>query len=88
LHKEVEIPYGFTATALMIYASAVKVLTAFKTDINDGAAVNKGAGNTNTEIDITDTDADGTNMLHADITNPTDTTTVYGGYATLELISA
>lgn len=69
---------------MKIYSSAVKAMVVYATEIIDATSTSKGTGNTNTEIDITDVTSSATNMLHVQITNPLDSTDVYGGYVTIE----
>lgn len=78
----VYIPTGYKATAFMIYASANISVELYESQIDDSTAVSKGAGNANTEVNITDVTSTTTNYLSILIVETGNDIT--GGYVTIE----
>jgi len=81
------IPTGYKATHVMVYASANRAVIAYEHEISDQTtATNKGSGNCNTEIDITDITATTTNYMSVRVaTDAGAVTDVRGGYITIAI---
>jgi hypothetical protein len=78
----IPIPFGFKATHAMVYSDAAQAIQFEESDLSAGTTGGSiGAGNCNTEVNITDTNADTTNLLVAIITNAS--RDYYGGYVTI-----
>ena len=66
-----------------MYASSTLSVAVYEVDNSGATATAKGTGDTDSEIDITDVAADGTNFLMISIAN-INGANIYGGYVTIE----
>ena len=78
------IPTGYRAVNFKINASANIAVELFESQIWDSTAVSKGAGNANSEINITNVNSTATNYLSIIIVEAGND--IYGGYITIEKI--
>lgn len=82
------IPPGFKATKGKMYDDAANLaMEFFEANIGVSAIASLGAGNCNTEINITDLSADGTAYIMA-VISAVNSTWIFNGYVTLELLAS
>ena len=77
-------PEGYKATAYMVYASANIVIEIFENNIANSSATSKGAGNANTEVNMTDVSSTTTNYLSIVVVDAL--ADIYGAYVTIEAV--
>jgi len=79
-----DIPEGFKATHVDIYASTNLVIQAYEMDLNaSGITSRSSAGNANTTLDITDVNATATNFIAIIVTTTATSNRVWGGTITI-----
>ena len=81
-YATISIPYGFTATHVMIYGSATGSVEVWEHQINSKTGVSKGTGNVDTEIDIVDVASSSTNYLFIGVQQGSGDE-IHGGYVTI-----
>ena len=80
----VDIPEGKKATHLDIYDESHNLgVQAFEMDIHQSGMTDKGSGNANTQLDITDVNATATNFLAIVVTTTATSQRVHGGLLTI-----
>jgi len=79
-----DIPEGFKATHVDVYASTNLVIQAYEMDLNaSGITSRSSAGNANTTLDITDVNATATNFIAIIVTTTATSNRVWGGTITI-----
>ena len=80
-----DIPEGFKATHVDIYAAQDLTIEAFEMNVNASGLTSKGSGTSNTTLDITDVNATATNYLAIIVTTTATSNRVWGGSVTIAL---
>ena len=78
-----DIPEGFKATHVDIYAAQDLTIEAFEMNVNASGLTSKGSGTSNTTLDITDVNATATNYLAIIVTTTATSNRVWGGGVTI-----
>lgn len=83
MYATVQVPAGFMATHVRIYASATINVAVFTGNLSTGAVVALETGDTSAAIDITDTDSADNRFLWIKVTTTGATDLVWGGTVTI-----
>ena len=78
-----DIPEGFKATHVDIYAAQDLTIEAFEMNVNASGLTSKGSGTSNTTLDITAVNATATNYLAIIVTTTATSNRVWGGGVTI-----